>query len=102
LVTKHGEIASNDLPLGDRRPGQIGDAIRELERRLLIHSKEIHTPAGAHAKLLSTWECWMEGAGPLEADWDAEDAKHQFEERIAALNRKHRGNGRLPWPAVPA
>jgi hypothetical protein len=32
----------------------VVDAVRELETRLLVHSKEIHTERGAHAKFLQT------------------------------------------------
>jgi len=41
----------------------IGDAVRELEARLLVHSIEIHTELGAHAKQLQTWNEWRKEVG---------------------------------------
>jgi hypothetical protein len=37
---------------------QLTRAIRELELRLLIHTEQMHTDSGAHAKVLMTWATW--------------------------------------------
>lgn len=41
-----------------RLDGRPTDAVRILERRLLIHSHEFHTDAGKHTKLLRSWDDW--------------------------------------------
>ncbi len=69
---------------------KIGDVARELERRLLVHTDEVHTESGRHAKVLEDWPVLAErlGLGPLPA---AEAAR-------LALERAPGANGaRLPW-----
>jgi len=97
-TAKAGELRTDELPRADRPSGKrIGDAVRELERRLLVYSQEVHTPSGAHAKRLASWECWMQGVGFRPTEWSPEDAKREFERVIVALNARHGGTGRLPW-----
>ena len=35
-----------------------GPAVMELQRRLLLHAEEIHTPSGKHALAVETWQAW--------------------------------------------
>jgi hypothetical protein len=71
-------------------PRKIGDVARELERRLLVHSYEVHTDSGRHAKVLEDWPVLTQrlGLGPLPEP----DAAR------AALERAPGASGaRLPW-----
>ena len=89
---------TNEVPRDDPRFGKrIGEGVRELERRLLVVTKEVHTATGAHAKLVCSWERWLKQAGPLETGWDCHSAKQEFERIVVGLNRKHGVNARLPW-----
>src|SRR5262245_50877624 len=54
-IEKEGTLLTNSVKRSDTK---IGDAARELEFRLLIHSDQFHTESGAHAKRLETWELW--------------------------------------------
>ena len=49
------------LPTTLRGGKRVADLARELERRLLVHAAEMHTPSGAHAKILQTWPLWSTG-----------------------------------------
>lgn len=59
-----------------RRAGALeasGDAVRELERRLLVRSAEVHTARGSHGKIVEDWTRWAarEGVAPLADVADA-------------------------------
>jgi hypothetical protein len=80
-------------------PGaRVPDASRELERRLLVHATEVHTPSGAHAKVLQTWPHWAaehaiqgEQLSAAEARGQLEDAARRLESEVA------NGVAELPW-----
>jgi hypothetical protein len=40
-----------------------GPAVKELERRLLVHAEEVHTESGRHEILLEPWHTWSRRAG---------------------------------------
>ena len=97
-VTRQGELRTDQV--GRSRgvwTAAPGEAARELERRLLIYSEEIHTESGAHAKRLETWERWAKRAGLPRAKMTTEQAKKQFEDIVLNLNRQFKAACRLPW-----
>ena len=73
-----------------------GDAARELEFRLLVHSQQFHTEGGKHAKHLETWEHWAERAG-VSSTVSAEDSRKKFEMLLDEMNKQFSGNGTFPW-----
>jgi hypothetical protein len=75
-----------------RKPG---DAARELERRLLVHSREIHTESGKHAKELESWSHFASGAG-LGALPAVPEARRALERAVAS-----EGETLLPWTRRP-
>ena len=77
------------------------DATRELESRLLVHAEQIHTESGKHAKILETWDAWARRVGFRARANDPMAARRFLEQRLAAINKKHNGNGRFPWPQPP-
>lgn len=77
-----------------------GDATRELEKRLLIHSEEFHSETGAHAKLLETWEQWSMRSGFKYENVPADKAKKRLEERLHQLNEQFSTSAWLPWTKV--
>ena len=74
-----------------------GDAVRELERRLLAHVNQIHTESGAHAKVIETWDKWAERAGFRARTKSPVAARRFLEKRLAEVNNNFGGKGRLPW-----
>jgi hypothetical protein len=74
-----------------------GDVARELERKLLIHAGQIHTPSGAHAKSLETWEHWSKRTGLAAPVIQPIQAKRNMEERLGKLNDEFGATARLPW-----
>jgi hypothetical protein len=77
---------------------RVADLARELERRLLVHATEIHTPSGAHAKVLQTWQRWAADVQLPEARPSAADARDELEECAARLAADVPGGvAQLPW-----
>src|SRR5262245_20986285 len=75
-----------------------GEAARELETRLLIHTEEFHTETGAHAKRMETWQAWSDRVGFFRQKIPVQEAKKEFEALLAAWNSQFQAKGRLPWP----
>jgi len=82
----------------DRGEGPVraaGEPVRELERRLLATSQEIHTEAGRHEMALESWKAWSArvrchpAASPSHAREVLEDAATRVGAPLKAL----------PWPA---
>ena len=100
-VTKQGTLRTNDIPWpGGPKKDSPGEAARQLERRLLVYSEEIHTETGAHAKQLETWERWTKRVGLTARKMTPERAKKELEDVLAALNEQFQANGRLPWQSA--
>jgi len=100
-VAEEGELRTDLVvpPPGVRLQRRVADAARELERRLLVHSSEMHTPSGAHAKVLQTWANWASAAGVEKArGLTPGTARVQLEaaaERLAETTAG--GEAVLPW-----
>ena len=77
-----------------------GDTARELELRLLIYAQQIHTESGKHSKLIETWDSWAKRRGFRARTNDPVAARRFVEQRLASLNQKHNGRGKLPWPST--
>lgn len=91
LRLDHLEPHSKDAARAD------AEAARELELRLLVHSDDVHTESGTHAKLLRTWSRWRADVG-FDGDALVPDvAERELGDLMARLNQLHRGKGKLPW-----
>jgi hypothetical protein len=71
-------------------------AVRQLEARLLVHTSEVHTPRGAHARNLQTWGAWADSAG-IGLPPSAAGGRQQLETVLEQLNKQHGARARLPW-----
>ena len=97
-VDKTGRIRTDRILMKrSLKKKTVVDAVRELETRLLVHSKEIHTERGAHAKFLQTWKVWIGETGLVGKKMLPEDAKRKLEKVLADLNSQFDAEGSLPW-----
>jgi len=96
LTGEQGELRTDTIRWS-ARDGKIGDSARELEKRLLIFTREIHTERGAHAKIVQSWSNWASRANFQLQPREVESAKGMLDALLQQLNQKYRGNGRLPW-----
>ena len=76
-----------------RHDGKPTDAVRILEKRLLIHSHEFHTGTGKHTKLVRSWtDWWRLVGGPASSELPTiKHAKVAFEAAVDGLA------ARFPW-----
>lgn len=97
-VIKAGTMTADQisLPRG-AKPKARGDAVRELENRLLIYTEEFHTERGAHSKHLESWEQWAKRIGLGRSKMRPKEAKTIFDHKLQTLNSKSRGKVTLPW-----
>jgi len=70
-----------------------GRAAKELERRLLVHSAQVHTDAGHHELRLERWELWAERMG-ADSTLSAQAGRLQLEMAVLAIGGKAT---LLPW-----
>jgi hypothetical protein len=97
LVGKQGPMRSDELPINGVGRQELNNSVRQLERRLLIHSKQVHTASGAHAKLLETWQQWAREVKLSPGAITAIDARKSLERRVQELNERFNGKSTLPW-----
>ncbi len=72
-----------------------GKAALGLERSLLVHSRQVHTEAGSHAKTLTSWKRWAQRERVRKIP--AAQAIETLEKLLDHLNRRYNARGRLPW-----
>lgn len=77
--------------------GPAGDAARELERRLLVVSHEVHTPMGLHTKTLESWPSWKRRHRAQPGRMREAQARAILERVVAELAPGSRLVGKLPW-----
>lgn len=70
-----------------------GPAVKELEKRLLVHAHEIHTESGKHAFAIQSWRAWSRRVHvkPLRSLAAARQEIEQAAERLGA------NASALPW-----
>jgi hypothetical protein len=71
--------------------------VRELERRLLIHTDEVHTESGAHRKALETWATFKRREGVDGRVPSVSDAQRTFEAIVAGWPEPRGRAPLLPW-----
>ncbi len=100
LVTRKQSVRADDASLfaalssAERRAG-----IRELERRLLVHSTDTHTETGTHTKTLQTWGRCRERKRFSGLTLAADEARAQLERLVGAWRAGEDVRAPLPWHA---
>lgn len=97
-VREEGEVRTDELEsVADGSARSWGDAARELEGKLLVHAREIHTRRGRHAKSLRTWRRWMDDVGWEGEIDDFEGACSALEEAAERLGVEVGEPSLFPW-----
>ena len=101
LISSKGQVQTNRVePSFPMTASALGKAARELEKKIIVHSEEVHTETGAHAKILQTWKRWARHVGLSKRKMDTEEAKKVFDEIVGALNARFAAKGKLPWSGL--
>ena len=96
-IDARGSISTDELPSAPPGKAKIGNAARELEKKLLISATQIHTERGAHAKVLETWPHWAARVGLKNPKVSTAVAKRTLEDRMLKLNQEFAVSAKLPW-----
>ncbi|HYL74824.1 MAG TPA: hypothetical protein VEU96_11505 [Bryobacteraceae bacterium] len=83
----------------ETRVEATGDAVRELEKLLLVQAESYHTESGNHAKAIQTWQSWA-ASKRLRTKLTASEAKQQLEKVVDRLNNQFAASGKLPWKSI--
>lgn len=98
MIDQQGSIRTDAIAWPKSAAAKPGDAARELEKKLLVHSGQFHTETGAHAKLLETWKLWAKRVGFTAAAIPAEEARRKLEgkseKRTSNLGQRRHFPGR--------
>lgn len=100
-IRKKGAI---DLESTSPTPGVTVVALRkaadQLERKLLIHSEQIHTEAGYHSRILHTWKVAFAKRGYVPDEIVVSKARDSIETAVRKLGRGETRHVKLPWGKV--
>jgi hypothetical protein len=99
VVDENEYVRTDEIPQpkSQTRKNLIGNTARELERKLLIRSAQIHTDSGAHAKILETWNHWCQAINFAPSAIDPDEARRTMDQRLRKMNEKYGGQGFFPW-----
>jgi hypothetical protein len=83
----------------ERKLMSSGDAVRELEARLLVHAQSVHTERGFHRKQVQSWRAWAESVALGAVKLTAVEGMAQLEAAVARVNARFGTRETLPWQA---
>ena len=92
-VRAEGPLSTDQLARDTPGRRELAAAARELERRLLVHSEQVHTEHGAHARVLDTWERFLTRASFKRLP-GPDAARHELAQVAQAQGI---GEDALPW-----
>lgn len=97
-VGQHAALVSDKVELPRQfKAVKIGEVVRELEKRLLIHTEQYHSKSGAHAKRLESWKNWAARVNLECNEVDIQAAREKLEARIQKLNERFKSAAKPPW-----
>jgi len=96
-VVKAGELHPDPPKKRSAVDPKRKEAIQQLESRLLVYSSSVHTPSGAHARSLESWDHLMKRLKLPAAPRAVADAQKALEKAAAGL-APGQPPPPLPWP----
>ncbi len=98
-VEREGPVRSDRVKGVRGGSRKVGELVRDLEKRLLLHSEPVHTESGAHAKSLESWVQWAARIDLGGTMTNAKEGKTVLETAARALCGRSSAAPRLPWNA---
>ena len=99
-VESKGELRTDQHSKTSRTPvGELGEAARELEKRLLVYGEGFHSDIGSHAKRLETWDHWAAGRKYQWNRIEPDAAQRDLEKVTDRLQTEFGASPPLPWRA---
>ena len=101
-VEREGPVRSDRVKGVRGGSRKVGELVRDLEKRLLLHSEPVHTESGAHAKSLESWGQWAARVDLGGTMTSAKEGKTVLGTAARALCGRSSAAPRLPWNAEDA
>ncbi|MGA7862000.1 MAG: hypothetical protein WCB19_09125 [Thermoplasmata archaeon] len=97
-VDRVGLVRSDLLPsdISSKPPGSPLD-LRDLGERLLVLTRSVHTPSGAHALEAEGWSAWRTRVGSPRYRGSVSSAQIQLEEAARHLTPRIEPRPLFPW-----
>ncbi|MGA7846155.1 MAG: hypothetical protein WCB18_03580 [Thermoplasmata archaeon] len=89
-----GGVVRNDLPRGY---AAFRPALRELEKRLLVLTRSVHTPTGAHALEARSWSDWRKKVRAPTYRGSVASAQRKLEDAARPLTPGVDPRRLFPW-----
>ena len=96
-VDAAGSLTTGETIWSQKTEMKLGDAARDLEKRLLVIGTQFHSESGAHEKRLETWDHWMKRKKFKPARISIAAAKDHLEKMLTRLNQEFGAAATLPW-----
>ena len=97
-VTREHSVTTDQLQLFSRyKTKTLGDAARDLEKKLIVYGESFHTTTGNHSKRLEIWAHWIGRVGFTEQLLLPAEGKSILEGIMNAINEQFAAKGKLPW-----
>jgi hypothetical protein len=80
---------------------QLTAAARELEEDVLVHADSVHTPSGAHAKVLQSWPDWARSNDVQFSRYRLSDAREELAQAVHLLRQGASRPPKVPLLDVP-
>jgi hypothetical protein len=97
-IDREGTVRGDQLPpdFDPRSPG-FASSIRVLERRLLVLTRSVHTPSGAHALVAESWRSWCRRTRTSMGPGSVAEAERAIEVAARSLDPGHDPRLAFPW-----
>jgi hypothetical protein len=96
-VESAGTLTTGETIWPQKTEVKLGDAARDLEKRLLVVGTQFHSESGAHEKRLETWDHWMKRKKFKPTRISIGAAKDSLEQTVGRLNEEFGASATLPW-----
>ncbi|MCI4352638.1 MAG: hypothetical protein L3K14_04540 [Thermoplasmata archaeon] len=98
LIERESLLRSDRLP-EDFQAGYLGfrPALRDLEQRLLVLTRSVHTRSGAHALEAESWSSWRSKTGTVSYAGSVASARLLLEQAAQGLTPGVESRRSLPW-----
>lgn len=96
-VQRRGRIRSDALLPPVEIAGDLKQAARDAEERLIVRARSVHTERGNHVRELEIWHTVMLRRGANGAAMPPEAARAEFDAIARRWEKAHALRVRLPW-----
>jgi len=94
-VNEAATLRADEVPR--KTTSEIGKLAKELEKKLLIYTDDIHTESGKHMKVLQSWKQCFKARGYRPKKIDPIEARNVLGKIVIELSSDFKGKATVPW-----